>query len=106
MVALKVKDGEQPISSDSYEDSKLVTYAEAKRSTNPKPYIAATVLSSSVDGNMFVLGDERNTNEPTTRKPRSTASDYFNGPLEPGTNYTIFQRVIINCKVFMMAILK
>ena len=106
MVALKLKDGIQPISSDSYEDSELVTYAEAKRSTNPKPYIAATVLSSSVDGNMFVLGDERNTSEPTTRKRRSTTSDYFNGPLEPGASYTIFQRVIFNCKVFMIGTLK
>ncbi len=106
MVALKLKDGIQPISSDSYEDSELVTYAEAKRSTNPKPYIAATVLSSSVDGNMFVLGDERNTSEPTTRKRRSTTSDYFNGPLEPGASYTIFQRVIFNCKVFMIGNLK
>ncbi len=61
--------------------------------------IAAAVISSGVDGNMFVLGDGKNTSDPTTRKHRSSTSDYFNGPLEPGANYSIFQRVIINCKV-------
>jgi hypothetical protein len=45
---------------------------------------------------MFVLGDGRNTDNPTSRKRRSTTSDYFNGLLEPGTSYSIFQRIIIN----------
>ena len=96
VVALKLKDGKEPASSDSYENSELVTYAEAENSTNPKPYIAAVVTSSGVDGNMFVLGDGRNTDDPTSRKRRSTTSDYFNGPLEPGTSYSVFQRIIIN----------
>ncbi len=101
-----MKDGRPPISSGRYADSELVTYAEAEKSSNPKPYIAAAVISSGVDGNMFVLGDARNTTEPATRKRKSTTSNYFNGPLEPGASYTIFQRVIINCKVFMIETLK
>jgi hypothetical protein len=96
VVALKLQDGKAPASSDSYENNELVTYAEAGKSSNPKPYIAAVVTSSGVDGNMFVLGDGRNTDNPTSRKRRSTASDYFNGPLEPGTSYSVFQRIIIN----------
>ena len=95
VVALKLTDGKEPASSDSYEDNKLVTYATAEKSTKPKPYVAAVVTSSGVDGNMFVLGDGRNTDDPTSR----TTSDYFNGPLEPGTSYSIFQRIITNEKV-------
>jgi hypothetical protein len=96
VVALKLQDGKEPASSDSYQNSELVTYVEAGKSTKPKPYIAAVVTSSGVDGNMFVLGDGRNTDNPTSRKRRSTTSDYFNGLLEPGTSYSIFQRIIIN----------
>ena len=96
MVALKLKDGKEPASPNSYENNELLTYAEAEKSTNPKPYIAAVVTSSGVEGNMFILGDGRNTSHSTSRKRRSTTSDYFNGPLEPGTSYSIFQRIIIN----------
>ena len=96
VVGLKLKDGKEPASSDSYENNELVTYGEAENSSNPKPYIAAVVSSSSVDGNMFVLGDGINTDDPTSRKRRSTTNDYFNGPLEPGTTYSVFQRIIIN----------
>ncbi len=99
VVALKLKDEKEPTSSDTYENNKLMTYVAARRSTNPKPYIAAVITSSGVDRNMFVLGDGRNTSDPNTRKRRSTTSDYFNGPLEPGTTYSIFQRIIINDKV-------
>ncbi len=99
MVALKLKDGKEPASSDSYETNELVTYAEARKSTNPKPYIAAVVTSSSVDENMFILGDSKNTSDPTSRRRRSTSSDYYNGPLEPGTSYSIFQRIFINKEV-------
>jgi hypothetical protein len=97
-VALKLKDGKEPKSSDSYENSELVTYAEARKSTDPKPYIAAVVASSGVDGNMFILGDGGNSN-PTSRRRRSTSSGYYNGPLEPGTSYSIFQRIFINNEV-------
>jgi hypothetical protein len=100
VVALKLKEGEEPTSSGSYENSELVTYAEARKSTNSKPYIAAVVTSSGVDGKMFVLGDGRNTSDPTSRRRRSTSSDYYNGPLEPGSSYSIFQRIVLSDKVW------
>ena len=96
-MALKLKDGQKRQSPASYENNDLVTYAEAKQSTDPKPYIAAILTSK--DGNMFILGDRRNTSNPTSRRRRSTSSDYYNGPLEPGTSYSIFQRIFINNKV-------
>ena len=105
MVALKLKDGKEPTSSDSYENSELVTYTEARKSTNPKSYIAAVVASSGVDGNMFVLGDGRNTSDLTSRRRRSTSSDYYNGPLEPGTSYSIFQRIVLNDKVWYLLVI-
>ncbi|CAB4030574.1 receptor-type tyrosine- phosphatase delta-like isoform X2, partial [Paramuricea clavata] len=89
VVALKLEDSiEPPASSDSYENNYLVTYAEAKNLTKTKPYIAAVVTSSDVDRSIFILGDGSNTNERTSRLG-STARDYFNGPLEPATNYII-----------------
>jgi hypothetical protein len=100
VVALKLKEREEPTSSGSYENSELVTYAEARKSTNSKPYIAAVVTSSGVGGKMFVLGDGRNTSDPTSRRRRSTSSDYYNGPLEPGSSYSIFQRIVLSDKVW------
>jgi hypothetical protein len=96
-VALKLKDGEEVQSPDSYDNDELATYAEAKQSTVPKPYIAAVVTSKNE--NMFTLGDRENTINPTSRRRRSTSSDYYNGPLEPGTSYSIFQRIFINNEV-------
>jgi hypothetical protein len=100
VVALKLKDDKELTSSDSYQNSELVTYAEARKSTNPKPYISAVFASSGVDGNMFILGGSRNTSDPTSRRRRSTSSDYYNGPLELGTSYSIFQRIVLNDKVW------
>ena len=99
MVALKLKDDETPSSPDSYENNELVTYEEARKSTNQKPYITAVITPSSFDDNMFILGDGRNTSSPTTRRRRATTTDYYNGPLEPGTSYRIFQRIFVNVKV-------
>ena len=65
-------------------------YDEARKSTNPKPYIAAIITSK--DENMFILGDGKNKSDPTTRRLRATTTDYYNGPLEPGAS--IFQRII------------
>ena len=96
-MALKLKDGQEGQSPASYQNNELLTYAEAKQSADPKPYIAAILTSK--DGNMFILGDGRNTSNPTSRRRRSTSSDYYNGPLEPGTSYSIFQRIFINNKV-------
>ncbi|CAB4004153.1 Receptor-type tyrosine- phosphatase delta, partial [Paramuricea clavata] len=96
VVALELKDGQQGRSPASYDNNELVTYTEAEKSTDPKPYIAAVVTSKNE--NMFTLGDGRNTSNPTSRRRRSTSSDYYNGPLEPDTSYSIFQRIFINDK--------
>jgi hypothetical protein len=96
-VALELKDGEEVQSPDSYQNNELVTYAETEQSNDSKPYIAAVVTSK--DGYMFILGDGGNTSNPTSRRRRSTSSDYHNGPLEPGTSYSIFQRIFIIDKV-------
>ena len=94
VVALKREDGKEPSSSDSYENYNLVTYEVARKSATPRPYTAAVVTSKNE--NMFILGDGRNTSNPTSRKRRSTSSNYYNGPLEPGTSYSIFQRIFLN----------
>ncbi|XP_028402633.1 uncharacterized protein LOC114525468 [Dendronephthya gigantea] len=96
VVALKLKDGKEPKSSGSYDNNELVTYAEARKSSDPKPYIAAVFTSGDVNENVFILGDGKNTSDLTSRRRRSTASDYYNGPLESGTRYSIFQRMILN----------
>ena len=94
VVALKLTNVPEILPPDYYEDTDLVTYAEMKNIANSKPYVAAVFTSSTVDGNIFVLGDGRITDDPTSR----TKSDYVNGPLEPGTSYRIFQKIIINKK--------
>jgi hypothetical protein len=96
-VALELKYGKKGRSPDSYENNELVKYNEARTPFDPKPYIAAVITSK--DGNMFILGDGRNTSYPTSRRHRSTSSGYYNGPLESGTSYSIFQRIFINNKV-------
>ena len=94
-MALKLTNAQKILSPDNYEDIDLVTYDGMKNKTNPKPYVAAAFTSSTVVGDIFVLGDGRITDDPTSR----VKNDYFNGPLEPGTYYRIFQRIILNKKV-------
>ncbi|XP_046858359.1 uncharacterized protein LOC124451789 [Xenia sp. Carnegie-2017] len=53
------------------------------------PYIAAVVFRRDFKPD-FTLG----VGETTTR--RSNGENYYNGPLKPGSNYKIFQRVFIN----------
>ena len=96
-MALKLKNGKEPSSSGIYENNELLTYDEARKSSNPKPYIAAVITSKNE--NMYILGDGRNTSDPTSRRRRSTSRDYYNGPLEPGTSYSIFQRITLNVQV-------
>ena len=102
MVAMKLEDGRDPSSPDNYKVDDLVTYAEARNLSNlyQKPYIAAVITSRGVEGNIFVLGDGKITNHTTRQKRKPTTTGYFNGPLEPGTSYSIFQRIIINNKVW------
>ena len=100
VVVLKIQDGKEPLSPDIYENDDLVTYNEAQKSSIPKPHIAPVVTSKNE--NKFILGDGRNTSNPTSRRRRSTSSDYYNGPLEPDTSYSIFQRIFINEEVWFL----
>ena len=106
MVVLKLKDGKEPKSFASYENNELVTYAEAEKSIDPKPYIAAVFTSSGVDRNVFILGDGRKTINPTARRHGFAATDYYNGPLEPETSYSISERIILNDKVVYFFLFK
>ncbi|XP_028402631.1 uncharacterized protein LOC114525466 isoform X2 [Dendronephthya gigantea] len=95
VVALKMRKSTDSLRpSSSHND--LVTYKEAKTSVEPKPYIAAVITSR--DKNMFILGDGGNTSSQTTRRRRSTTNDYYNGPLESGASYSIFQRIFLDDK--------
>ena len=100
MVVMKLEDGGDHSSPDNYKVDDLVAYVEARNLTYRKPYIAAVIKSSGVDGNIFVLGNGRSTNYPTRQKRTSNTISYLNGPLEPGTSCSIFQRIIINDKVW------
>ena len=100
VVAMKLEDGGDHSSPDNYKVDDLVTYDVATNLTSQKPYIAAVITSNGADDNVFVLGDSKNTNYTTRQKRKSTTTGYFNGPLEPGTSYSIFQRIIINNKVW------
>jgi hypothetical protein len=94
-VALELSDDNKIVTPDNYDDIDLVTYSGMQNKTKPKPYVAAVVTSSGAGGNTFILGDGRMTDDPASR----TTSDYFNGPLQPGTTYKIFQRIFINREV-------
>ena len=94
VIALKLSDSKRPSSSpDSYSEADLVTYDEAKSSPQPKPYIAAVLTISNLMTGNFKLGDEASSDPPTRRRRRSNSDTYRNGPLDPGTSYSVFQRV-------------
>ncbi|XP_028402403.1 uncharacterized protein LOC114525343 [Dendronephthya gigantea] len=97
VVALKLRKSSDKLPSPSnYDKNDLVTYEKAKTSAKPKPYIAAVITSRNK--NMFILGDGGNTSFQTTRRRRSTTIDYYNGPLESGASYSIFQRIFLDDK--------
>jgi hypothetical protein len=100
LVALKLKDDMDHLSPDNYENNELVPYAEAQNSSNPRPYIAA-VLTPSDGKRNFTLGDGRITNTRLSQIRKSTKIEYLNGPLQPGSEYRIFQRIMIDNKVCM-----
>ena len=68
-----------------------MTYAEAKSSSHPKPYIASVLTMSTK--NEFKLGDGSNSSLRTRRRRRSSSGVYYNGPLDPGTSYSVFLRI-------------
>ena len=92
MVASKLPDNDEGESPNSFKTTELMTYTEAKKSANPRPYIAAVITPSGFT-ELFTLGDGKNTSYPTSRRRRSTSSYYHNGPLEPDQSYRIFQRI-------------
>ncbi len=102
VVALKVTEGKHRKSPSSYRNDELVTYAEAKSLTEPRPYIASVFSSSDLESNVFILGDGKNTSFSKGRKRRSSTSEYYNGPLDDGASYSIFQRVFVDDKVFLI----
>jgi hypothetical protein len=95
VVALKLTEYQETVSSDNYDEIDLLNFSRMQNKTKPKPYIAAVFTSSGVGESTFILGDGRITDYPTSR----TTSYYYNGPLEPGTSYKIFQRIVINEEV-------
>ncbi len=99
VIALKIIEGKQVKSPSSYRNDELVTYAEAKGSTEPRPYIASAFSASRPENRVFVLGDGKNTTYSAGPKRRSSSSDYYNGPLEGATSYSIFQRIFVDNKV-------
>ena len=95
VIALKLSDGELPSSNpDSYNEGDLVTYDEAKSSSQPKPYTASVLTMSTVESE-FKLGNGSSSRLPTRRRRRSSSDTYRNGPLDPGTSYSVFLRVYI-----------
>ena len=92
---MKLLDDNTPSQSpDSFQGSDLVNYADAKTSPEPKPYIAA--VFATTNDLEFQLGDGKSFSIPSARGRRSTTNNYYNGPLEPDTSYSVFQRVYIN----------
>ena len=100
VIVLKLKEGKQPKSPGSYRNDELLTYANAKHLTESQPYIALAITSGSFKSEVLVLGDGKNTTYSNRRKRRATTSDFFNGPLEGDTSYSISLRVFVDDKVF------
>ena len=95
MVAFKMENGQQLLSSEQYKIKDLLTYEEAMTSKDSKPYIAAVIINDTQrNEKQFTLGDGRYTNEPI--KVSNKSRSFYNGPLEPGTSYRVFQRVIVD----------
>ncbi|XP_046856964.1 uncharacterized protein LOC124450352 isoform X2 [Xenia sp. Carnegie-2017] len=95
VVAFKIENGQQLLSSEQYKTKDLLTYEEAMTSKDSKPYIAAVIINDTQrNEKQFTLGDGRYTNEPI--KVSNKSRSFYNGPLEPGTSYRVFQRVIVD----------
>ena len=99
VVVLKVKDGKQPNSPGSYRNDELLSYSNARRLSEPRPYISCVISHRSLESDVFVLGNGKNTTYSSGRKRRAATSDFFNGPLEGDTSYSISLRVFVDDKV-------
>ncbi|XP_031573109.1 receptor-type tyrosine-protein phosphatase delta-like [Actinia tenebrosa] len=81
---------------DEYKPSDLLTYQEArKRKPDLVPYITAEFSAEDFHSyRIFRVGDAKNYST-TARRRRDTDGHYYNGPLEPGTYYSVFQRAAV-----------
>lgn len=96
VIVLKLLDRNTPVRSpNSYLASELLNYVDvSKNSSQPEPYIAAVfTISTKLETEEFELGDGRNFSISAKRLRRSGRNEYYNGPLEANTSYSIFQRV-------------
>ena len=101
VVVLKVKEGKQPNSPDSYSNDELLSYANARRLSEPRPYIACVISRGSHESDVLVLGNGKHSTHSSGRKRRTSTSDFFNGPLEGDTSYSISLRVFVDDKVLI-----
>lgn len=84
---------------DHYKPDKLRTYEEA-RAAKPKlePYVAAQFPASKFHKySAFIVGNGGTTRASAKRQRRDVGNEtlYYNGPLEPSTYYTVFQRAYV-----------
>ena len=88
---------------DYYKGGDLYTYDEArKKKPTLVPYIAAEFNAMDFDDyEIFTVGDSRRSSRAkskTSRRRRKMVtgtSEFFNGPLEGGTLYTVFLRAYV-----------
>ena len=88
---------------DYYKREDLYTYDEArKKKPTLVPYIAAEFNATDFDDyEIFTVGDSRRSSRAknkTSRRRRNEvnrAFEFFNGPLEGGTFYTVFLRAYV-----------
>ena len=88
---------------DYYKREHLYTYDEArKKKPTLVPYIAAEFNAMDFDDyEIFTVGDSRRSSRAknkTSRRRRNEvnrAFEFFNGPLEGGTFYTVFLRAYV-----------
>lgn len=78
---------------ESFADSDLVTYCAAHESQSPAAYLAFYFDSKDYEKyKEFVLGEGQGT-KCSFRKTRAISTmEYYNGPLQPGTEYKTFAR--------------
>jgi hypothetical protein len=82
---------------DDYKPSDLLTYKEAdQRKPDKVPYIATQFSAKEFEKyRIFKVGDGKNYSV-GARKRRDISGQYYNGPLEPETYYSMFQRASVS----------
>ena len=97
-----VPDSKNP---QNYKPHELFTYDQAqKKKPQLVPYVAAQFSAEKFDEHKtFTVGNGLKTRASAARRRRGVGNDTFydNGPLEPSTYYTVFQRAYVK-KVCMI----